>query len=780
MVRLALALLIGAQLAEAPPASAGLDPEALGRLDEVVLRSIEANETPGAVVLVARKGHVAYRKAFGRRAVLPQEEAMTVDTVFDMASLTKVLAGTACLMKLLEQGKVRLQDDVIRYIPEFRTHGKQEITVEQLLSHHSGLRPDLDLDEPWYGYDTALQRAYQEHLQAAPGERFIYSDINFILVAEIVRRVSGERIDSFAARNIYQPLGMSHTTYNPPKAWWPRVAPSDWKEGRILRGEVHDPTAYRMFGVSGHAGLFSTADDVALFAQMILNGGQLRGVRIFSPFTVVAMTTPQSPSGSRDVRGLGWDIDSRFSSLRGDLFPRGSFGHTGFTGTSLWIDPTTETFVILLTNRLHPDGKGDVVPLRSKVANVVAASIREVASEELRERALAWRAPGPAADDRSGRGLHPVANGIDVLAKSGFAPLQGKRVGLITNQTGLDREGRSSIDLLSSAAGIRLVALFSPEHGIQGIADTKVASSRDEKTGLPIHSLYGDALRPTPEMLQGIDALVFDIQDIGTRFYTYITTLGYALEEAGRHRVEFFVLDRPNPINGHSVEGPLLGRDKLGFTGYFPLPIRHGMTTGELAKLFNQENKIGARLTVVPMEGWRRQDWYDQTGLLWVNPSPNMRNLNEALLYPGVGTLETTNLSVGRGTDTPFEVLGAPWIDARKLSADLNLRGIPGVRFTPTEFTPRSSVYMGQRCQGILITITDRERLEPVRVGVEIAELLHRLYPAQFEIEKYLKLMGSEEVLNRIREGWDPVQIVRSWQEDLRRFQALRRKYLLY
>jgi uncharacterized protein YbbC (DUF1343 family) len=487
---------------------------------------------------------------------------------------------------------------------------------------------------------------------------------------------------------------------------------------------------------------------------MLLGRGTHRGVRILSPAAVSQMTSRATPAGERNVRGLGWDIDSSFSSSRGVLLPIGSFGHTGFTGTSLWIDPASGMFVVFLSNRLHPEGKGDVVQLRGRVATIAASA------------------------------LGHTLTGIDVLRADAFAPLKGKWIGLVTNHTGRARDDATTIDLLynsSTANGHTLVALFSPEHGIRGVLDTNVPSTTDEKTGLRIHSLYGDTRRPTDTMLQGIDTLVIDLQDIGARFYTYMTTMAYVMEEAAKRKVSVFVLDRPNPINGFHIEGPTLDQTGLGFTGYFPLmPIRHGMTLGELAKLFNGENGIGADLTVVPMRNWRRDDWFDGTGLPWINPSPNMRNLLQATLYPGVGAIEGTNVSVGRGTDTPFEQLGAPWINGVQLAGALNARRIAGVTFYPVRFTPTSSKYAKQECQGIFMIVTDRLTLRPVRLGVEIAAMLHKQYGSTFELDAAERLFGSKDSLARIRAGDDPETIAASWAAGEATWRDIRAKYLLY
>src|SRR5436305_962975 len=437
------------------------------------------------------------------------------------------------------------------------------------------------------------------------------------------------------------------------------------------------------------------------------------------------MTRPRQVTEGGGARGLGWDINTSYSTNRGDLFPVGSFGHTGFTGTSIWIDPASETFVVFLSNRVHPDGKGDVSALRARVANIVAGAVTDVGATaraeleqtEYIQNMLAGLARftvalSEARASESSGALAPtnaeVLNGIDVLERDGFKQLQGLRVGLITNHTGRDRAGRQTIDVLREAQGVKLTALFSPEHGIRGQADEKVSDTVDEKTGLPVFSLYGETRRPRPEQLKNLDALVYDIQDVGARFYTYISTLGYAAEEAAKAGIPFFVLDRPNPINGVDFDGPVADADKLTFTSFHTIPVRHGMTVGELARLYNAQRKLGCDLRVVRMENWRRAMWFDATGQTWVNPSPNMRSLTEAALYPGVGLLETTNVSVGRGTDTPFELLGAPWVDGGKLAACLYGRALAGLRLVPVRFTPRASVFKDVECGGVNVVVTDR------------------------------------------------------------------------
>lgn len=759
----------------------------LSVVDGIIQRAIEEHQIPGAVVLIGHDGKVVYRKAFGNRALEPRREMMTVDTVFDLASLTKVIATTTSVMQLVERGKVRISDTVVRYLPEFGQNGKEDITVRQLLTHYSGLAPDLDLKIPWEGRETAYKMAFAEKPDTPPGSGFVYSDINFIVLGALVERVSGESLDHYSGTHVFTPLKMMHTRYLPPKAWRARIAPTQFDDhDHMLRGEVHDPTALRMGGVAGHAGLFSTADDLGKFAQTLLDGG--RG--ILSAQTVEKMTTAEQPPNATSVRGFGWDIDTPFSTNRGELLPVGSYGHTGFTGTSIWIDPTTRTYIILLTNAVHPRGQGNAIGLRTKVATAVAAAMPLTVeeTEKLRWESVTGYNEAQSAGRRLAARNGNVKTGIDVLEEHGFDALksgEGKRkIGLVTNQTGVDAEGRRTIDVLASAPGVSLEAIFSPEHGVTGTVDTtEIGNSKDAATGVPVYSVYGAtdaARRPSLEVLKGLDAVVFDIQDAGVRFYTYETTLGYFLEAAAKAGIEVIVLDRPNPITGSFVQGPVADAGQERFTNYFSVPVRHGMTMGELAQMFNTERGIGVKLKVIAMEGWLRGDWYDSTGLTWINPSPNLRSLREAELYPGVALIEGTNVSVGRGTDTPFEWIGAPWIKARELAEYLNARALAGVRFVPVKFTPSSSTYAGQACQGVNIVVLDRNTLAAPELGVELASALRKLYPSDFKMERMAELLVNQASYDALAAGQDPRRIAEGWRDGLEKFGEMRGKYLIY
>ncbi len=771
----ALLLVAGAALCAAQEFSGS------AALDQAVDQAVKDGLIPGAVLIVGHDGKILHRKAYGSRALVPQREAMTVDTIFDLASLTKVIATTSGAMKIFEDGKLRLADRVTDYLPEFQG-GKSEITIRELMTHFSGFKPDFDLDPPFEGYEAGIHRALMDKPQNPPGARFVYSDTNFILLGEIVHRKSGKMLDEFVRDEVFKPLGMADSQFNPPASLRERIAPTelDAATGMPFRGVVHDPRARLMGGVAGHAGLFSTADDLAKFAEMMLGEGTMQGVRIFSPLTVRKFTSPETPVDQPVLRGLGWDIDSPYSSNRGELFPIGSYGHTGFTGTSIWIDPATNSYVILLTNIVHPKVGKSLTGLRARVATIAAA-------------AIGADAPGVSVvgynETMAGPGVrrmiapnHAVLTGLDVWEQEKFGALKGKHVGLITNHTGLDRNGKRNIDAMKEA-GVGLTALFSPEHGLTGTEDRQdVPDSKDAATGLPVWSLhFNGRFRITPEMLKNVDALVFDIQDVGARFYTYSCTMLYALDAAAKAGLPFYVLDRPNPVTGVHVEGPLLDDDLNSFIGCYAMPIRHGLTLGELATMANGERKLNADLHVVKVKNWSRGDWFDSTGLTWVDPSPNMRSLNAATLYFGIAMLEAAKgYSVGRGTDAPFEQIGAEWIRGSDLAKFLNERSIPGVRVYATRFTPSGPPLKDKPLEGVRFVVINREQFSSVRLGLEIAYALGKLYPGKLDMESCKRLIGNRKALEAMKAGEDPRAIEQRIGDEIRTFEERRRLYLLY
>jgi len=745
--------------ARGQPAGAA-DRVVLAEVSSAIRGAVERKELPGAVVLVGRGEELLLLEACGARALEPEREEMTVDTVFDLASLTKPIATATSVMKLAGEGRLRLEDRVADWMPEFGQRGKERITVEELLLHRGALVADNPLSDYSDGPEQAWQRICALELAGAPGAAFVYTDVGYIVLGKLVERVSGRPLAVYVREELLEPLGMRETGFLPGPELIARAAPTEQRGERgagWMRGEVHDPRAWALGGVAGHAGLFSTAEDVARWCRMLLNGGELGGKRVLAPEAAKALLTPSWLPDKSGGRTLGLDADTTYSSPRGAVFPRGrSVGHTGFTGTSLWLDPETDGYVILLTSRLHPDGKGSVNELRKAVATAAG-------------RALRPEQPRPE-----------VLTGADVLAREGCARLRGKRVALVTNATGRTSAGERTADLLARAEGVELVLLMTPEHGLQATSDGAIADSVDEATGLPVYSLYGATQRPTPAMLAGVDTLVYDIQDAGVRFYTYETTLGYVMEAAAAQGLSVVVLDRPNPIAWLEPAGPCADPDQLDFVAYRPIPVVHGMTVGELALMYRDVYGVDCKLEVVRCEGWRHSMAWEQTGLEWLDPSPNLRNPTQALLYPGIALLEFCNVSVGRGTDEPFERLGAPWIDGRRLAEALNAARLPGLAFVAIEFTPQSSRFADEGCGGVHIDVTDRAAVRPVEAGLAIAWHLNRLHGADFEIARLDLLLKSQRTWEALLTCSDPRELTGLWVEGLERFRAARERCLLY
>jgi len=738
-----------------------LDCDAIDRLvDECLARG----DFPGAVVLVGRGEAALYRRAAGLRMVVPERRLMAEDTVFDLASLTKPIATAAAVLQLVEAGRLSLQDRVSRFLPEFSGGGKDGVTIHHLLTHSSGMAPYYNYLDGGLSPEEIIADVCRRPLQAPPESRLIYSCLGYMLLREIVGVASGARLDEYCRRHVFEALGMQTAMFNPPAELHLRCAATEQLAEGVLCGTVHDENARALEGVGGNAGLFATAEDVARFCRMILNLGELEGARVLSPAMVRRATSRQSlhPGGAR---GFGWDIDSDYTPVvRGDVFPPGGVGHTGFTGTSVWIDPPSRAYIVILTNRCHPTRDGVAEHIRRGVANIVGAAVAQPRPYVL--------LPRPA---------RTVLTGLDRVAQEGAPGLQGRRVGLIANHTAVTRDHRHAIDVLREA-GVSLRALFSPEHGLRGEADEVFsgASSVDEATGLPVHSLYSSVQRPTDEMLEGLDALVFDIADVGVRFYTYTTTMAYCMEEAAKRGLAFFVLDRPNPINGVDVEGPTLDPPFRSLAAYHRIPTRHGLTPGELARFANEQYGIGCDLTVIECQGWERAMWFDETGLPWVSPSPNMRSLTQGTLYPAICPLEAASISVGRGTDQPFEYFGAPYVDGVLLAVELNAAAIPHLRFVPIRFVPRSSKLEGEVCGGCFVFTTDRRALRPVRASVEIARTLTGLFPEGFDVTPCRHLFGTDRVTDGIGRLAPTEEITAGWVAEEAEFRRAREAYLLY
>ena len=750
-------------------------------VDEAVQSVLDTGEIPGAVVLIGQGDEILYHRAVGSRSIVPHPVPMTRDTIFDIASLTKPLGTTLAVMALVERGAVKLDAPVGRYLKEFRGTPFSAVTVRRLLTHSGGM-PAIPKDAVFArGFPAAASGLARAKLDYLPGTGFQYSDTGFILLGELVRRVSGQPLDQFLERTLFRPLGLVDTSFKPKMPHLPRVAPTEFAQGRMLQGEVHDPRARLLGGVAGHAGMFSTAADVARICRMLLDGGVFGGSRVLKPETIQLMWSRSSEG--RGTRALGWDMTSPYATIAAPYFPAGSVGHTGFTGTSVWIDPSTKSYVVVLSNRVHPNGGSSAAIRELRVRTMAAAGAALFRSVPSAPLVAAVTAADPPEDPALLAPPPPgsrVRTGLDVLASQDFAILRGHAVGLITNHTGVDGQGRRGIDLIANASGVTLEAIFSPEHGITGLVDADIPHGRDAATGKPIWSLYGPTRRPTEAMLRGVTAIVFDVQDVGARYYTYLSTLLYAMEEAAKINSPVIVLDRPNPITGRVTEGPLLDPDLASFTGPHSIPVRTGITIGEFARLAAAERRVPVNLTVIAMEGWDRRRWYDETGLAWVNPSPNIRSVTQALLYSGIGLLESTNLSVGRGTDAPFELIGAPWIDPNWLAERLNRLQLAGVRFEPMRFTPSENVYARVACGGVRFVVTDREAIRPVTVALAVATALRERYRSQWKLEAIQNLLVNRATMLAFLRG-EPLSRLVAWSDaDRTSFLKRRASYLIY
>jgi uncharacterized protein YbbC (DUF1343 family)/CubicO group peptidase (beta-lactamase class C family) len=777
---LGLALLAIAFLPAAPLAQ----PLDLSGVDEAATAAVASGEIPGVVVLVGRGDAILYHRAWGERALVPERLPMLPDTVFDIASLTKPFGTTLAVMSLVERGAIKLDAPLGRYLREFRPAVFGQVTIRRVLAHSAGLPSIPATGALAGGFPRAARALAAKPLDYPAGAGFQYSDTGFILLGEVVRRVSGEPLDRYLQHVLFDPLKLPDTTFHPRDSLLPRVAPTEFWQGSLLRGRVHDPRARLLGGVAGHAGMFSTAADLARICRMLLNQGSLDGRRILRAETVRTMWS--RTSDAEGTRALGWDMSSAFSRTMAPFFPAGSVGHTGFTGTAVWLDPPTHSYMIVLTNRVHPNGGGAtrIRELRIRVAAAVGAALFRpgpaatlgVVSAAVAADAAADAPPTAPAAPGGGR----VLSGLDTLVEQNFSMLAGQVVGLVTNHTSVDARGRRAVDLLAGAPGVRLGAIFSPEHGVTGAANADVPHGRDPATGRPIWSLYGPTRRPTPEMLRGVSVLVFDVQDVGVRYYTYLTTLVYVMEEAGRLGIPLIVLDRPNPITGRIVEGPLMDPDLGSFTAPYTIPVRTGLTIGEFARMVAEERKLPVSLTIVPLTGWERSRWYDETGLPWINPSPNIRSVTQALLYSGVGLLEATNVSVGRGTDMPFEVVGSPWMNGERVAAVLNRQHLAGVSFEAVRFTPLGDVYARVSCGGIRLVVTDREAIRPVTVALAIAEALRDVHRDQWRPEGIQNLLVNRSTMWALLRR-EPLPRLAAWAEIERSsFLNRRASYLIY
>jgi uncharacterized protein YbbC (DUF1343 family)/beta-glucosidase-like glycosyl hydrolase len=760
------------------PARAGESPLRAGgaeEIDRVLAGFLERRAFPGAVVAVGHRGTLAHLRPYGRLSYAEDSPPVAADTLYDLASLTKVIATTSMAMILVDEGRLDLDKPVRDYLPRFAGAGKEDVTVRHLLTHSSGVDWWAPLFRELRGKAAYLERIQAMDLVYEPGSKAVYSDLGLILLGEILERVAGRSLDSFVRQRVFQPLGMNDTSFRPPAELRQRIAPTEvdpWR-GRLLQGEVHDENASALGGVAPHAGLFSTAGDLARFAQMILNGGVLEHRRIISRRTVEEFTRLAGvPESSR---ALGWDTRSPVGySSAGALLSARSFGHTGFTGTSIWLDPERQLFVILLTNRVHPSRENQLI--REARPAVADAVVRALADQR-----AATREPDLEAEPI------PVRVGLEELAMGNAPGLENKRLGLVVHRASVTFDGRHAIDVVRDA-GLDLVRLFTPEHGLRGdaAAGETVASGRDPVSGLPLISLYGERRKPDPGELADLDALVFDLQGAGVRFYTYVSTLILCLEAAAEAGIDFVVLDRPNPLGGERIEGPVSApRDQVpaSFVNLAPGPLVHGLTLGEMARYVNAGLARPARLTVIPMSGWKRWMSWADTGRPWIPPSPNLRSAEAALAYPGTALLEAANVSEGRGTHSPFLLLGAPWLETKQLELS-----VPGFALEPTRFVPEASPaaphpkYLDEECAGLRVRVTDPRAARSYRLGLELVAALSQQpgFAWRGEGAALTRLLGTDRVGQQLLRQTPVAEILAADRADHEAWLQGRRAALLY
>lgn len=717
---------------------------------------------PGAVVVVGRKQGVVFQHVYGQRALLPAPAPMSGDTIFDLASLTKPIVTASLIQHLIERGRLNLDDAVAAHVPEFAAHDKSNITIRQLLLHTGGLPIVNPLKDYADGPARGLQRVFQVRPESAPGRAYLYGDLGYIVLGALIERVTGEALDALAQRVLFSPLQMHDTRFRPAFELRHRIAPTEVAKERpipLIHGEAHDPRAWLLGGVAGNAGLFTTAADLARFARMLLGEGELDGVRVLSRRSVQELTRAEHLQGV--IRTPGWDVASTHSKAKGTLLSPRAYGHGGYTGTSLWIDPERDLFVAFLSNRVHPAPAHSVVALQGAIADAAARAVAPVPPE---------CASTPPA----------TSYGIDVLARDGFESLRGARVALVTHRAAIAASGATTLEVLRSAPGVQVVAVLSPEHGFEARGEGAIRDSYDAANALPVYSLYGETLRPTARMLEGVDVLAVDLVDVGTRYYTYMSTLQQTLWAGAEHHIPVVVLDRPNPIGGIFVEGPLQDAGYENFVNHHRLPVRHGMTAGELAELINDERHIGARLEIVPAAGWRRELMHEQTGLPWHDPSPNLRGRDTTLLYPAIGLVESTNVSVGRGTSEPFHIIGAPFIDSARFISALRAAHLPGVEFDEVDFVPEAAPHRGERCRGVRATVTDPLAFRPIRTGLAIARTLWRQNRRDWHSHKLIRLVGNKGVVQALFDGAPLAEIERSWEGEVSAFLERRSRFTSY
>ncbi len=719
-------------------------------LSSALADAVAESHAPGAVAYVGTIEACEFFEAAGLRQSTPTSEPATKDTIYDLASVSKAVATTTAALLLYENRQLVLDKPVAEYVP---VPAFQAISVRQLLTHTAGLPAWIPLYKQASSMTEALQLIAQEELRYPPGTRRQYSDLGFMILGRVLEMAASDRLDAFCAKQIFEPLGMKDTGYNPPAGRASRCAPTEqcpWRN-KLLRGEPHDENAYAVGGVSGHAGLFSTAEDLARFCRGLLGGKLLREQTLDE-----ALRLGQAPV--YPWQGLGWALDPWASSSAGYLPAREAFGHPGFTGSCLWMDRKRGFFAILLSNTCHPTrsaANGGV--LRRTFFDAIAKQYYPDASS--------------------------THSGLDRLMYEDFKPLRNKRAALLTHHAAVDQLGRPISDVFALAPEVQLRYIYSPEHGLRGQAEAGEAVP-SEQGGAPIISLMGKRKKPSAEELSGIDYFVIDLQDIGSRYYTYASTMKDCMEACREAGTPVLVLDRPNPIGGEIMEGPIAEKTDSPVC-WGAVPVRHGLTMGEIATLFAASAGPGKRLelSINALDKWPRARLFGQCGLPWIPPSPNIPTPDTALVYVGTCLFEGTNVSEGRGTEAPFELVGAPWLDAARVISALAAPDIQGFRLEAATFTPISMPgkaahprYEDTSCQGVRIHITDPISARPFRMAVALIAAMRQIHPKDFLFERpgwFDTLAGTQAVRLGIEQGEPACALVERLEMGLAPFKEI-------
>lgn len=717
-------------------------------LESILELAVESAKAPGAVLYVGDRDHTYVHQAAGDRQLLPSRIETHKDTHYDLASLTKVVATTTAILQLRDRGILSLSDSITDYIP---IRAFETITLLHLFTHTSGLVPVERYFESMHSMEEMLHHYGRDGIEREIDIEHAYSDVGFMLLGKVVELAGRMPLDRYCAENIFEPLGMHRTGYNPPEAWKKNCAATEndpWRR-KVVLGEVHDENSWAIGGVSGHAGLFSTAEDLAIFCRALLGGDLLKSDTASE--MIAFGTKPLYP-----WQGLGWQVDPWATKKIGFLPSRRAFGHTGWTGTSLWLDPDKELFCILLSNTCHPDRKSrDNEMLRRVVHTAVAKEFYTTTNAH---------------------------SGLDRLIRENFGRINGKRIALLTNHAAVDQSGRHILDVLPDARELNLVQLYSPEHGIRGQAEAGEKISGQE-SAIPVVSLYGNRAEPSREELSGIDLFVVDLQDIGARYYTYMATMRRCMETCARLKVPILVLDRPNPLGGITMEGPI-AENTDSLVSCTAIPIRHGMTMGELATWFvqNELKDRNVKLTINYLDNWQPHRLFPECSLPWKAPSPNMSTPETALLYIGMCLIEGTNLNEGRGTETPFAILGAPWLDADAVVGDMGEDDLPGLSLSAVSYTPRSipgksanPKFRDVACRGIRVTVTDAKNVCAFRMVIAVLQSTRMRHPDDFDFIPFFDtLAGGPDLRTRIEAGESTESIIERYDEQHTAFEEIR------